>query len=210
MIARKLRCVALPAVMGALAVVACSGTPPAARAYVTATVQPGTQSSNGSDLCGFGQQMSFVIIGTPTAPLPTTVTDGNTQAGALVHVTCSVRASGDGFDIQASANVEGLNGGTFTLTGHVNAMGGMGLAASFNNANNGTFSQSEGASGGCTVSYTGDPPPQNPAVAAGRIWGHVDCEAASRSDELTQLPDGGSVPRTCQAVADFLFEDCDQ
>ena len=179
---------------------------PAAMAYVTATVAPGSDPSNGTAVCMFGQQMSFVIIGTPTAPLPTTVADGNTQAGAPVHVACSVVASGGGFDVKASATVEGLNGGTLTLAGHVTlSAGGTDLSATFTNANNGSFSQTSG----CTVTYTGDPTPQMPAVAPGRIWGHLSCPFASRSDELAPNPDGGAmIPRTCDGSADFLFENC--
>jgi len=44
-------------------------------------------------------------------------------------------------------------------------------------------------------------------VAAGRMWGHIDCPAArDRSGGLLTLPDGGLVPATCEGQADFLFE----
>ena len=169
---------------------------------------PGNLSTNGSDICMFSQQMAFVIVGSPTAPVPTTVADGDTQAGAPVHVSCSVKASGDGFDVAASATVDGLNGGALTFSGHVTTMGGTGLAGSFNNAENGTFAQASAQAIGCTITYTGDPQPAMPAVAPGRIWGHIDCEDASRSNEVVSSPNGMLIPRTSDGFADFLFENC--
>ena len=126
---------------------------------MTAVVSPG---NNGSAVCQFGKEQPFVTIGTPTGPIPTTVTDGNTQAGAAVHVNCSVSPNGDGFNLQLTATVEGLSGGTMTVTGHVTSQGGSGLSGTFNSSDNGTFSQS----GSCTIQYTGTfgPPPQYPVA----------------------------------------------
>jgi hypothetical protein len=188
------------------------GRPSGADVYITATLGAGTSQGNGAAACEYSTQQQFVIIGTPTAPKPTTVADRATQGGAPVHVTCSVSPFAGGFHVQASATVEGLNGGTLTIIGDVDASGGTGLSANFNNASNGMFS-ALASGGGCTVSYTGlDPPPTMPAVAAGRIWGHISCPFATKSDQLVDNPDGSAtkIPRTCDAEADFLFENCGQ
>jgi hypothetical protein len=196
-----------------------------ARVYINATVGPGTSVGNGATACMYGNPQMFVYIGTPTAPRPATVADGDTQQligapGApaspcptgcgAVHVTCSVVPAGNAFHVQASATVEGTNGGTVSIAGDVDASGGTGLSSNFNNALpfNGTFSATA-SGGGCTVSYTADPPPIMPAVAAGRIWGHISCPFAT-SDRLVDNPDGSAtrIPRTCDAEADFLFENC--
>jgi hypothetical protein len=211
MTVRILRHVAWPAILACIAAPACSSAPPAARVYITATLGAGSSPGDGAAACQYSTQQQFVIIGTPTAPHPTTVTDGNTQAGAPVHVNCSVSPTGGGFHVTASATVEGLNGGTLTINGNVDAQGGTGLSANFNNTQDGTFNASGSVGGGCTVTYTGlEPQPQMPAVAAGRIWGKLSCPFASKSDQLVDNPDGSTqkIPRTCDAEADFLFENC--
>jgi hypothetical protein len=184
-------------------------TPSGADVYITATVGAGASPGNGAAACQYSTQQQFVIIGTPTAPKPTTVADRATQGGALVFVTCTVSPFAGGFHVQASATVQGLTGGRLTIAGDVDTSGGQGLSGSFDNVSDGTFS----SAGGCTVSYTGlDPPPVMPAVAAGRIWGHISCPFATKSDQLVDNPDGSAtkIPRTCDAEADFLFENCGQ
>jgi hypothetical protein len=47
-------------------------------------------------------------------------------------------------------------------------------------------------------------------VAAGRIWGHIDCPDAQDSSQHVTGPDGGQEAATCTASADFLFEGCHQ
>jgi hypothetical protein len=94
-----------------------------------------------------------------------------------------------------------------TGSGAVTSSGAMGITA--------TFSESVGGSGqsysasDCTLTYTYDhnPVPDSSPVAPGRIWAHVSCvDAMAMSSVL--LPDGGTVPQTCDAEADFLFENC--
>lgn len=66
---------------------------------------------------------------------------------------------------------------------------------------------------GCTITYVYDPGgsvggvggdkavPDNPPIAAGRIWGHIKCP------NTTTMSMQGAV---CDAEADFIFEQCQQ
>jgi hypothetical protein len=204
MIPRILRYASAPALFACIAAASCSSTAPTPEAMVNETMSAGTNIG-----CPF-QDESFARIGAPTSPNPQTVSDGDTYSGATVHVGCSVTPSGGGFDIQASASITGTNGGSLTITGHVDSTGGSGLHGGF--TQNG---QSYDQDNGCTVTYTmGNPPspvpPQGggPAVAGGRIWGHIDCPMAVDTDRSAQLPDGGSGFATCEGSADFLFANC--
>jgi hypothetical protein len=177
-----------------------------AGAFVEADVGPGSGSVA---ICGFGSAQPWLTMGTPTAPKPTTVTDGSLQARAMVHVNCTVSPSGDGFDVQASAAIDGPLAATLTVTGHVNQQGGQGLTGVFANTRaGGTFHGNRN----CTVTYTsvaGDPAPLKPSVADGYIWGHISCPNATASEQSVANPDGGGPTlRMCDAEADFLFDNC--
>jgi hypothetical protein len=195
--------------LAASVAVACSGTKPAAPdAFIQASVGPG--GGNSVTVCQLGTVEPFLSIGTATGDSPTRVTDGNQQAGSTVHISCTVATSGSGFDINLNATQEGLQGGSLTITspggqGAVTTSGGTGITAVFQSGQNGTFRSTS-----CTVSfqYQGLTVPDDPPVAAGRIWGHISCPDSEVSGQTVPAPDGGTENRTCDGEADILFEQC--
>jgi hypothetical protein len=123
-----------------------------------------------------------------------------------------VRPSGSGFDIVLYAVLSGTSGGTVAITsppseGAVTTSGGVGISASFLETDMGTFTSTD-----CTITFTymGEPVPVSPPVAAGRIWGHLECPDALEANHLGTGPDGGATVVTCPVSADFLFEQCAQ
>jgi hypothetical protein len=206
-VARHAGWLALLAACGAAS--ACSSNHPAVPdAFIQATVGVGAMS--GPQLCNFGSVQQWLNIGTPVGGKPTTVQDGNSQAGSTVHVSCTVATSGDGFDVSLAATQEGLTGGSVIITspsgqGAVTQMGGTGISASFESETYGTYREDD-----CTISFTyqGGPVPDQPPLAAGRIWGHLSCPTAQVSGQTVMSPDGGTQDRQCDGEADFLFEQC--
>jgi hypothetical protein len=196
------------ALLGAcVAASACSNkSPPTPDAFVTATLGVGAQSS--STLCSFGSRATFVAIGSPTRPNPATVRDGDSQANGSVSISCTVSAVGSGFDVDLSATDNSLKGGSLTIQspsgkGAVTTQGGSGISASFTSGQNGDFGESD-----CTISfmYNGSQVPDSPAIAAGRIWGHISCPTATETSGQQM----GGQPAQCDGEADFLFEQCGQ
>jgi hypothetical protein len=192
---------------------ACSNNPaPVPDAFVNAMMGPGPMSPN--QICNLGTQQQWLTIGTGTGNKPTTVSDGNTQSGgAAVHITCTVSASGNGFDISLSSYEEGSQGGSLTITspsgqGAITAGSGGTVHASFQSPQYGNGWHEEDCQ--LTFTYNGVTVPDSPPVAAGRIWGHIDCPKVTISGQPQTLPDGGSVDRQCAGAADFLFEQCGQ
>jgi hypothetical protein len=125
--------------------------------------------------------------------------DGDSEQQGSVGVQCSVTAAGDNtFNVSASLQLTGATGGTFVIRqSKVSTTDGATSGVS------GTFSKRGGAGlvynqndGGCTIRFT--TPFQG--VAAGRIWGQIECPRVSNS--------GAQV--VCKAIADFRFENCDQ
>ena len=165
--------------------------------FVAATVGGGSSAG-----CTYGSAQSWLDVGQAVAGKPTTVQDGAAGSAGTVHVACSVVASGTGFDVNLSLTEAGTAGGSLTITspegqGAVTMSGGQGISAVFASGGSGTY-----AASGCTIAfkYNGETVPDAPPIAAGRIWGHVSCPAA-------QLQGGTD---TCDAEADFLFEQCPQ
>jgi hypothetical protein len=150
---------------------------------------------------------TFVQIGSPPSPKPSTVTNGDFQQGAgSVSLSCKVDPSGAGFNIQLSAQIGEPNGGSLIVVGQVNAIGGSGIQGTFLSAQNGTFVDQN-----CSFTFTynmGPVPVGGSPVAAGRIWGHIDCPNAVESGTAEITADGAATERTCDAHADFLFENC--
>jgi hypothetical protein len=189
--------------------VACSSTKPAAPdAFIEASMGPGPTDPN--SVCGLGSQKPWLDIGVATGDNPTRVTDGNQQAGSTVHISCTVATSGSGFDINLNATQEGLQGGSLTITspggqGAVTTSGGSGITAVFESGQNGTFRSTS-----CTISYQyqAGTVPDNPPIAAGRIWAHISCPDSEVSGQTVTAPDGGTQNRTCDGEADILFEQC--
>jgi hypothetical protein len=202
------------ALLGACAVAtACSSNTPAAPdAFIAATMGPGTDSPN--SICNLGSTQQWLDVGVPTTGtnLPKTVKDGDSQNGSPVSVNCSVTTSGGGFDISLNIIMEGTGGGSLTITspagqGAVTDSGGSGISVQFQSATNGAFNETD-----CTLTYTynGETVPDNPPIAAGRIWGHIECPKAISSGTTVTGPDGGLTARQCDGKADFLFEQCGQ
>jgi hypothetical protein len=187
-----------------------SGQASSADAFVTTVVGPGSASP--VTVCNLTSADAILDIGQPVAGKPLTVSDGDSSGGSQVHVTCSVRAVGAGFDIALSATLEGVNGANLTITsptgaGAVTANGGSGITGVFQSTNLGTYRQND-----CTITFTynGETVPDSPPIAAGRIWGHISCPAAQDGARQVMEPDGGSTNVQCDAEADFLFEQCSE
>jgi hypothetical protein len=206
MISRILRLAAWPALLVATVTSACSSKSAPADAFVLTSLQPVK-----GGLCSFAQQTTLIEVGVPVGMKPDTVPNGGSQAGGQVTVSCTVHSDSGGFDIDL--NVELVGQGSMhvysTASGAVTSSGAMGI--------NGDFSKSVGGSGetysasDCTLTYVymRAAVPDSSPVASGRIWGHVSCiDAQTNSNVL--LPDGGTAPQTCDAEADFLFENCSE
>jgi hypothetical protein len=209
-ILRLTRYAGWPALLAACATAsACSSNPsPVPQAFIAATV--GVGPSSGSMVCNFGTVTQWLDVGTPVGgnSTPTTQADGSNQAGATVHVACSVSTSGDGFDVDLNVTQEGLKGGSVTITsppgaGAVTQSGGTGITGVFQSSTYGTYRETD-----CTIAFTynGQPVGQTP-LAAGRIWGHISCPTAQVSGQ-TVMVDGGTQDVQCDGEADFLFEQC--
>lgn len=181
----------------------CSSKPATAKAYVNASLVQGS----GGGTCNFGSRQSILMIGTSSlGPLtdtnPERVDNGTTQAGS-VSLDCTVSPDGSNFNIEVSSSVKTQlsgGGGSMTVTGVVNpSTGGTGLHGTF------AYGGVQYDDPNCTLVFTymgNDITLQNdaPKVATGRIWGHVDCPNASSS--------GSGQNFTCDASADFVFENC--
>jgi hypothetical protein len=185
---RYTRWLALAACAG---VSACSSPAPMADAYVNANV-------GGGSTCNLGSAVPFAQLGMDTgSTYPTTLTSGN--AGS--NVQCTVSPSGDGFSLSLSAT---SYTGTLVVTGTASnaspgQSGGSMLTGTFESTMNGAY-----AGTNCTLTYTfrsgaNDAVPANPPIAPGQIFGHIDCPAAQLNGDPTT---------TCDAEADFLFQNC--
>jgi hypothetical protein len=189
----------------------CSGNKPAkAQAYVSAAI---TAGNNSVSLCGFSADQTVVSVGTtvqfpkpmqlPVAP----TSDGDFSPGSgTAHIQCSVSGGGNSFDITLSAAVDGM--GSFSVLGKVDGnANGTGVIANFAAQNNGAFRSSN-----CTVSpmfMGGSVPVSGSPVTGGRIFAHIDCPDAMNMLQSGIADDGGITNKTCDAHADFLFQNCD-
>jgi len=187
-------------------VFACSGSKgPVPDAFVLASVGPGTGSTS---VCGYQSDQYFVQIGSPLDPKPSTVTNGDFQAGSgIVTLDCHVDGGGGTFKMKINAEIGGPNGGSLTISGTVTTNGGSGIYGGFTSGQNGTFIDPNCS---ITFTYNNEPVPVGGSpIASGRMWGHIDCPNAQESGTSEIAEDGGQTERTCDAHADFLFENCD-
>jgi hypothetical protein len=155
--------------------------PPAA--YVNASI-----SNPGGGTCN-NDEANFLVIGSDQDGGPSDPT--RVSSGAGVTVTCMVSAGSNGtFDLDLYAQ-NGL--GTATIQGSISANGGpMDIQADFYQAGGGHYQQST-----CSITFV-----QMPAggpVAAGRVWGTIDCPMATLV---------GSTGVSCDVTAEFVFENC--
>jgi len=143
---------------------------------------------------------SFTVgeFGNPAASKPSVaVADQGAAGQGNATVGCSVTPSGtDEFAVDATVVLSGATGGLFTVKGKFKTTGeqtGINVITSVRSSAN-TYNQNDG---GCIVRYT----EQNMGVAAGRVWGSIDCpNAVNASDDN----------RACRIVAQFRFENCGQ
>jgi hypothetical protein len=192
-----LRCATAGASALALAALfACSNNAPAVpQVYIQASLDPGSHPSN---ICPLLASASSFTIGSQGSPAQ----DGSSQNGAGVSVTCTVTPNADGtFNVTANAAVDGQSGGALYISGTFGAAPGpvSKITASFTQGGNtGAFKDVTE----CTVTYSG-----NQGVAAGRVWGNLECPNAVNMDKAVA---GTMGFWTCEGVAEFKFENCGQ
>ena len=187
---------ALFAALGTSAIAGCSGDPqPTSRAYIKSTVGAGV---DGSAACGVTDP-DWVTIGDPKA----SKNDGDDQSGLTIHVSCSVKSNGDGsFSVNAIGTLG--NKGSLTVNGKFTTSGDQSnIRGVFQRGDFGSFSDTA-----CTVSYSLQPGFMG--VAAGRVWGYIDCEHAADPNQQRMDSKGNPIPRTCKAQGEFKFENCSQ
>jgi len=134
----------------------------------------------------------------PSKEQTTVVIDGEQVEGSPVALDCSVVANGDKFDVDATAEIRSNEGGSVRITGSFSPSGVQtGVRAVFQRADYGQFSAQN-----CTVTYydttTEDPSTSFRGVAAGRVWGFLDCPSAQNVSSNT----------ACLGKAQFRFENC--
>jgi hypothetical protein len=106
-----------------------------------------------------------------------------------------VSSNGDGsFNVNASGSVEGVSGGTVTVTAPMFSTTNLsGIRVHFQRGDTGSFDE-----GDCTAAFTNT----NMGVAAGRIWAQVTCPKATMSNT--------SPPHVCEGDVEIRFENCGQ
>jgi hypothetical protein len=164
-----------------------------AQAAVVWNVTPGTNSAAGCSAVDDTWE-----IGNPESAPIVTVPNGGTSNGVPVTVNCVVAPKPDGYTVVA--NVQYGNDGALTVTGLV-TVGANGQAETAT-AMSGVFNDNLGlvanlSQNNCTVTFTQNP---NMGIAAGRIWGVIDCPQATTTT-------GSEV---CDGHAEFIFEGCAQ
>ena len=170
--------------------------PPPEVAIGSWTITPGNSSTNELN-CGAGAGVTF-SIGNPEGSPIQTVSDGQTQNGVPVSVSCTVSPSSGGFNVNAKV-AYGTEGtltisGTFSAPSNATPPTATNIDGEFSSGFPGYIAQL--ADSACTVTFTNN---AHMGIAATRIWGYIDC-----SDSKNQ--DG----QDCDAHAEFLFENCGQ
>ena len=173
----------------------CSSSSPPAQAFVYGTITP----TNGGSCAGIQSITPFLQIGQMPAPGqsdPQRVSDGGAN-----HISCTVTGSGSAFNLHLQAESQSTTvGGSMTLDGKnvSGSSGGTNLTGSFL----GTTTQGTYSAPACTLSYS--TPEGSGGIAPGRIWGHIECDAAMNSNVNVS----GGMPSTCNITVDFVFENC--
>jgi hypothetical protein len=148
---------------------------------------------------------TFTIGGGGTSN--TGVSTGSTWNGKAVAVNCTVSGNDtSGFNVFAEATYgSGSLQNSIIIQGHFNGTPGTqtGISGSFLDAlslSQETLAEAPttgtNADPGCTISY----PLAGMGIASGRVWAHIDCPNAADLN----------VSVTCDAKADFLFENCSE
>jgi hypothetical protein len=176
---------------------ACSdNTPATPQAIFDGSLEKGGPSNDCNDSGSIFQVGDFGNQAvTPKVPA-TAVKDGDSFGQGTVSIACSVKAtSNTEFDVDASLNLSGATGGFFKIDGHFTTTGDQqNIHALFSSRKSGNTYEEKDRK--CTVRYTTN----TMGVAAGRIWGEIDCPTVEN-------PGAG---KTCEAKATFRFENCAQ
>ena len=121
------------------------------------------------------------------------VDDGGEDQQGKASVSCSVIEARDGFDIALHAELTGATGGAMTVTGHVlRSADSPGISAALTRKG-----ETYNAAGNCIITFN---TAVGHAVAAGRVWGLLDCPDA----------EAPSQQRVCTTHAELRFENCSQ
>jgi hypothetical protein len=171
----------------------CSSNAPATpQAGIVWTVEAGSNSGATCPVAG----ADTWTIGGGTLSGDSTVADQGTSSGTPVSVSCTVSGNdSSGYNVFATAMYGSL--GSLTVQGHVDGTRNTqpNIEGQFNdNLPQGMIANLSEKD--CTITYTNG----NMGVAAGRIWAHIDCPTANDANRM----------RTCDANADFRFENCGQ
>lgn len=182
--------------------VACSNSPATPPdAFVAATLGPAPDKAhNNENQCLYGNPHSEVSVGT-AASKPTTVTDGDSQAGEGVTVRCTVSGGSTSY-INLTISIAGdTTGGTLNAVGN---LGSSNIVGDLVNANDGEFIDQN-----CTVSFTYRGQMISSNVSPGQIWAHLSCpNMVSQGGHSVVFSDNTQAIETCDGEADFLFENC--
>ncbi len=143
-----------------------------------------------------GSWLSIGTFGNPNANIQAQpVDDGGEFAGGSVAVDCLVHPTNDGFDVRASATLNGDQGGSFRVVGTFLAgQDSPNIQISISRLGS-TFQQSD-----CTATFDGVPSVKDGPISSGRVWAYVKCPNAV--DEAHQ--------RACEAYTQLRFENCSQ
>jgi hypothetical protein len=199
-------------VLGAgLVASACSSAPAPPQAFVFLQMSADSPAAEG--MCvGYPSDTTLMQIGMPgdpnASPMPTPPTRITTGA-QHIQIACTVHQEGDSFAVNlqiAQGDVSSAGATTLTVTGMVSAStGGMNLTSDVSNTSAGDYHSTA-----CVITFdtstmngAGAAPSGTP-IAPGRIWAHLSCPA----DQNSNITTGSGAPSTCDAEADFIFENC--
>lgn len=120
------------------------------------------------------------------------VDDGADEQQGKVSLNCSVRESGDGFDVAASVELTGATGGAVTVTGRFTLQGDQANITLSLSRRGQTYRATDCVARYDTVAGHG--------VAAGRVWASITCAKAEDRSSQTN----------CQTLAQIRLENCAQ
>jgi hypothetical protein len=120
------------------------------------------------------------------------VDDGAEDQQGVAVVSCSVVEEGDGYKVQAHAELTGATGGAVTIVGHFGKAGDQPEISVSLTKRGETFKDDH-----CTARFDTT---LGHAVAAGRVWAQVECANAEYA----------SAQQICASKAQFRFENCSQ
>lgn len=160
------------------------------RVTFSSQVSPGSHTSK--ECPESGSWFTIGDFGAPSSGIPVRPVDsGSAEQQGTANLTCSVKPEGGGFRVVGLTTLSGATGGSFSVQGVFQPTGEQtGISVSLTRSGS-TYKQND-----CTAIY----PDSNQTVAAGRVWATVTCPSA----------DNATAQRTCEAVATFRFENCDQ